>query len=259
MYYFYYTMATIFRENIVSKMGDLSICRGHHVNLVYYCHPKRQRKIDVCDYIFMEIRRAVDERMSPKYSAILQRFLNSVVPPELMRGQRIVQDKLSCMLRGDWIEEPSMAAHAVSSRSRGGSRAGSRSHHGVAPSKPTHGAARFFKTLFEVCKSSYDVNHKALQLNQETRRRQNEFFRSPNAPVQDEVSALEAIPYVQYEMPPIDDSMFFGLDPSWYAGPSSHGASASTEDVEDEEEEESPGGEDDEYNDENDEEEDPCL
>ena len=86
MYYFYHTMARIFRENLVSKMGDLVNLRVYHVNLLYYCHPSRQRKIDGCDYIYREIKRSVEGRMTPNYCAFVQRFLNARVPPEMMRG-----------------------------------------------------------------------------------------------------------------------------------------------------------------------------
>jgi hypothetical protein len=188
--------------------------------------------------------------MTPKYSAILQRFLNSVVPPELMRGQREDQELLSPVRRDQWIEIPSLEVPPT--QPRGGSRTGSRSRHDVAPSKPTRGAARFFKTLFDVCKSAYDVNHKAVQISQESRRRQNEQMRARNLPVPDHDPSLEPIPYVQYEMPPIDDSMFFGLDPSWYAGSSAtRGARADDEGDDDEEH----SGEDDEDGEEDDEEE----
>jgi hypothetical protein len=171
MYYFYYTMGRILRENIVSKMGDLNACRGHHVNLVYYCHPDRQRKIDVCDYIYCEMVRAAEERMTPKYSAILQRFLNAVVPRELMKGQRVVQELLSVSLRGQWSEVPSMMGPDPPARSgSSGGRGGSRARRGSgSSSRPSRGAARFFKAMWDMCKSTYDVSHKAIQMSQETR------------------------------------------------------------------------------------------
>jgi hypothetical protein len=206
----------------------------------------------------MEMKRAAENRMTPKYSAILQRFLNSVVPSELMKGQRIVQEQLSVPLRGDWVEDPSMA-DVTHTRTSSGGRGGSRSRHGSgSSSRPTRGAARFFKSLWEVCKSAYDVNHKAVQMSQETRRRQNEHFRSRNISVPEDGPALEAVPYVQFEMPPIDDSMFFGLDPSWYGGPSSSARGARSGDEDEEDDAESL--EDEEEEEENDEDdEDPCL
>lgn len=246
MYFFYYTLNTIFRENIVSKMGDLGMCRGYHINLVYYCHPKRQRKIDVCNFIFREVVRAVEDRMTPKYSAILQRFLDSVVPLELMRGQKVDQELFCPTLRAGWRDLPNMVPEVSVEPSVGGSRGGARiAARRKAPSKPpTRGAARFFKTLFEMCKTSYDVNCKNLRMHQETRRRQNDYLRSRNAPIDDENADLSPHAYVQYDMPPIDDSMFFGLDPSWYTGAASAPQGAAEDDDEEQraedQEEQSP-------------------
>jgi len=59
MYFFYFTLARLFKENLVSKSGDHVMCHGYHANLMFYCHPERQRKIDGCDYIYMELRRSV--------------------------------------------------------------------------------------------------------------------------------------------------------------------------------------------------------
>ncbi|KAK1618838.1 hypothetical protein QYE76_024355 [Lolium multiflorum] len=47
MYYSYLVLAKLFRENLISKSGDHSEVRNYHLNLMYYCHPDRVRKIDV--------------------------------------------------------------------------------------------------------------------------------------------------------------------------------------------------------------------
>ncbi|KAK1631943.1 hypothetical protein QYE76_006258 [Lolium multiflorum] len=49
MYYSYLVLAKLFRENLISKSGDHSEVRNYHLNLMYYCHPDRVRKIDGCD------------------------------------------------------------------------------------------------------------------------------------------------------------------------------------------------------------------
>jgi hypothetical protein len=52
MYYYYNALAKLFHQNLVSKAGDDASVRGYHQNLLYYCQPKKLRKIDGCDFIF---------------------------------------------------------------------------------------------------------------------------------------------------------------------------------------------------------------
>jgi hypothetical protein len=78
---------------------------------------------------------------------------------------------------------------------------------------------KFFKSMFEMCRSSYDLSHKNLVLNQGTRRMQNEDFRARGIAIPDDGPELEPIVHINYEMPPIDDSMFYpfvdyGIPPS---------------------------------------------
>lgn len=54
--YYYMVLARFFRYNLVSKAGDVVDVRGHHKNLLYYCKPRRLRKINVCDFIYYEIQ-----------------------------------------------------------------------------------------------------------------------------------------------------------------------------------------------------------
>jgi hypothetical protein len=58
---------------------------------------------------------------------------------------------------------------------------------------------------------------------------------------------MTEVPYVNYEMPPIDDAMFFGLDPAAYGASSSAARDEEDgeEDEDEEEEEESPHNGDD--------------
>ena len=74
------------------------------------------------------------------------------------------------------------------------------------------GAAKFMSSLWEMCHSSYDVNHKALQCAQGTRQRQNDFLASKGMPVPPNGPEMDHVPYINYEMPPISDEMFQGFD-----------------------------------------------
>jgi hypothetical protein len=75
MYYFYSSLACIHSATIVSKVGDPTACRGFHINLMYYSHPEYQRKIDVPDFIYQELKRTVEKRFTPNYAAFVQRFI----------------------------------------------------------------------------------------------------------------------------------------------------------------------------------------
>jgi hypothetical protein len=77
MYYSFNALAKFFRENLVCKKGDASDIRGHHINLLYWCKPGRQRKIDVCDFIFCELKRSVMSRMTPGFALS---FRSSLTP-----------------------------------------------------------------------------------------------------------------------------------------------------------------------------------
>jgi hypothetical protein len=61
-----------------------------------------------------------------------------------------------------------------------------------------------------MCKSTHDVGHQALVMSQDTRARQNEFFASKNYPSPPLGPELNPMPYVNYEMPPFLDEMFYG-------------------------------------------------
>jgi hypothetical protein len=65
MYYFYNTMAKIYRCTIVSKAGDFQACHQYAKNLMFYTHPKHQKKIDVPYCIYHEMKRAMEKRMPP--------------------------------------------------------------------------------------------------------------------------------------------------------------------------------------------------
>jgi hypothetical protein len=80
MYYSYFVLAKLFRENLISKSGDTSECRAYHLNLMYYCRPENLRTIDGCDLLYCELRHSVRDRMTPNYAQYIQQLINTVVP-----------------------------------------------------------------------------------------------------------------------------------------------------------------------------------
>ncbi|KAK1680468.1 hypothetical protein QYE76_041316 [Lolium multiflorum] len=180
MYYSYLVLAKMFRESLISKSGDSSEVRNYHLNLMYYCHPARIRKIDGCDLIYCELKRAVMDRMTPNYTQYVQRLINHIVPAPLnTRDERVIMAPFKFPAPEGRPEVPSMMP-ANERRSK--------EHHDPAASssysrRPKHGAARFFSSMWQMCKNTNDVAHQSLALNQETRRRQNEFMATRNVPV----------------------------------------------------------------------------
>lgn len=88
----------------------------------------------------------------------------------------------------------------------------SSSHRPALPRKK--GLAKFFTSLCDLCRSSYDISHKSLELSQDTRRKYNAFTveRGHHDPtVGDE---LPPVPYINYVIPALDEDMFRGFDPS---------------------------------------------
>jgi hypothetical protein len=84
---------------------------------------------------------------------------------------------------------------------------------GVSHSIPIASSSRSappFKNLWDMCKSTHDVAHQALVMSQDTRARQNEFFASKNYPFPPPGPEMNLVPFVNYEMPPVTDEMFYG-------------------------------------------------
>ncbi|KAK1684352.1 hypothetical protein QYE76_045200 [Lolium multiflorum] len=218
MYYSYLVLAKLFRENLISKSGDHSEVRNYHLNLMYYCHPDRVRKIDGCDLIYCELRRAIMDRMTPNYAQYVQRLINYVVPaPRNVRGERVIMDLFRFPIQE--ATRPDVPSMMPTSERR------SKAHHDHEASsshsrRSQHGAARFFTCMFQMCKNSNDVAHQTLSMTQETRRRQNEFMASRNHPVPPPGPEMEPVVAPQWEMPLLTDEMLQNFDYSVYA----HGA-----------------------------------
>ncbi|KAK1617335.1 hypothetical protein QYE76_022852 [Lolium multiflorum] len=188
-YYYHHTLAKIFRENLVSKVGDKASCHHYYVNLMYYCRVENLNKINGCDFIFCELQRSVEKRMPPNYCQFVQCLLSHVVPADkLPRGQQVRMESFSLALRGPYMDVPEMMS--------------------------LKGAAKFFTNLWQMCKCSYDLNHRALEMAQETRRRQDEFVSAQNVTVPQPGPEMNPVPYDSFVMPTIDDAMFHGFDMS---------------------------------------------
>jgi hypothetical protein len=76
------------------------------------------------------------------------------------------------------------------------------------------GAAKFFTNHWQMCKCSYDVNYRALEMAQETRRRQDEFLHERNVTIILLGPEMNPVPYESFVMPATDDAMFHGFDMS---------------------------------------------
>ncbi|KAK1610884.1 hypothetical protein QYE76_034557 [Lolium multiflorum] len=198
MYYSYLVLAKLFRENLISKSGDHSEVRNYHLNLMYYCHPDRARKIDGCDLIYCELKRAIMDRMTPNYAQYVQRLINYIVPaPRNAIGERVIMDPFRFPIQE--ATRPDVPSMMPTSERR------SKAHHdhdasSIHSRRSQHGAARFFTCMFQMCKNSNDVAHQTLSMTQETRRRQNEFMASRNHPVPPPGPEMEPVVAPQWEM-----------------------------------------------------------
>jgi hypothetical protein len=222
MYYYYNALAKLFRQNLISKAGDDASVRGYHRNLMYYCQPDKLRKIDGCDFIFQEIKRSTLKRMTPNYCQFVQRLINKQprTPTSQVRGQFVDMETFSVGFQGGFEEAPTLLRTRSRRPSMGaadphrpsGSGTSRRRHHRHPRPSRKKGVAAFFKNLWEMCRSSYDVAHRSMEMSQETRRRQNEFLAARGGAVPPVGQELEPVPYVNYVMPPLDDDMFAGFE-----------------------------------------------
>ncbi|KAK1646456.1 hypothetical protein QYE76_064261 [Lolium multiflorum] len=247
MYYSYLVLAKLFRETLISKSSDTSECRAYHLNLMYYCHPEHRKLIDGCDLIYCELRRCVRERLTPNLAQYVQLLINHVVPAPLnTQGERVRMDAFKVPAQGDRQDVPEMMPSERRSKASHDHASSSYSR------RPQRGVSRFFSSLWQMCKNTNDVAHQSLSLNQETRRRQNEFMATRNVPVPPPGPELEPVHEPNWEMPLLSDEMFQNFDPSLYFGaPPPRPARAPHADTEDEEDEgdEDDNGEDEEEED----------
>ena len=122
---------------------------------------------------------------------------------------------LSLLLRGHYLDVPTMIPQEDRTKTMHDPHRASRSRR-PRGSGFKEGAAKFLTSLWDMCRSNYDVNHKDLELAQGTRRRHNEFLASKNLPVPSDDPEMDPVPYVNYEMPHICDEMFQGFDVSQF-------------------------------------------
>ncbi|KAK1632735.1 hypothetical protein QYE76_007050 [Lolium multiflorum] len=236
MYYSYLLLAKLFRETLISKSGDTSECRAYHLNLMYYCLPEHRQPIDGCDLIYCELRRCVCEKLTPNLAQYVQLLINKVVPAPLNTlGERVRMEAFKIPAQGDNPDVPEMMPSERRSKARHDHASSSSSR------RPQRGVARFFSRLWQMCKTTHDVAHQSLSLNQETRRRQNEFMAARNVPIPPPGPELEPVHAQDWEMPPLTDEMFQNFDPSLYFG----GRFAHAPPADDDDEEDDDGNEDD--------------
>ncbi|KAK1605594.1 hypothetical protein QYE76_029267 [Lolium multiflorum] len=211
MYYYYLVLAKLFRENLISKSGDSSECRAYHLNLMYYCRPENQKTIYGCDLLYCELRRSVRERITPNYAQYIQLLINKVVPtPHNKKDQRVKMETFKMPTQGDRPEIPAMMPFERRSKERHDPASSSYSR------RPKRGGSRFLTSLWQMCKNTNDVAHQSLALNQENRRRQNDFMAARNTPVPPPGPEMEHVYAPTREMPPIDDEMLQNFDLSMY-------------------------------------------
>ncbi|KAK1663522.1 hypothetical protein QYE76_051681 [Lolium multiflorum] len=211
----------IFRENLVSKYGHSSDCRAYHLNLMYYCRPENVRTIDGCDYLYNELRRSFRNRVTPNFAQYVQHLTNTVVPSPYNRKDEVVKmETFKIPQQGHKLAIPEMMPSERRSKERHDPAASSSSS-----MHPKRGAYRFLANLWQMCRNTNVVAHQSLALNQDTRRRQNEFMAARNHLVPTPGPKLEPVVAPTWEMPPIDDAMFQNFDLSLFArGGSSHGS-----------------------------------
>jgi hypothetical protein len=210
MYYFYITMAKIYQCTIVSKAGDFQACRRYAKNLMFYTHPSNQQKIDVPDYIYNKLKRAVEKRILPNYAPYGMCLLYKAAPASALAERRERHALFDLPLRGDTPEPPYMRPAAGSSGPATRRRHDPSMASSSSSVQPKKGAAKFFQTLFQMCKHSYDVNSKALRLAQSNRELIREDFRARGLELPEDPPEMAPIAHFNYRMPPLDDAMFAG-------------------------------------------------
>ncbi|KAK1649002.1 hypothetical protein QYE76_066807 [Lolium multiflorum] len=221
MYYSYQVLANIFRESLFSKSGDSSDCRSYHLNLMYCCHHENMKTIDGCDYLYNELKCYVRNRMTPNFAQYIQQLINTVVPSPYNKKDEVVKmDPFMIPQQGHKLDIPETMPSERRTKERHDPAASSSSS-----MRPKRGASRFLANMCQMCRNTNDVAHQSLALNQETRRRQNEFMAARNHVVPPPGPELEHVVAPTWEMPSIDDNMFQNFDLSLFArGGSSHGA-----------------------------------
>src|SRR5215217_337482 len=143
--------------------------------------------------------------MTPNYAQYVQRLINYIVPAPLNTlGEKVVMDAFKIPTQEATRPDVPSMMPTTERRSK------ERYDHDASSSysrRPKHGAARFFSSMWQMCKNTNDVAHQSLALNQETRRRQNEFMATRNVTVPPPGPELAPVAAPQWEMPPITDEM----------------------------------------------------
>jgi hypothetical protein len=180
---------------------------------MYYCRPENVRTIDGCDFLYSELRRSIRNRMTLNFAQYIQQLINAVVPsPNNKKDQLIKMAPFKILQSGTFVDIPEMMPPERRSKERHDLAASSSSS-----MRPKRGASRFLASLWQMCRNTNDVAHQSLALNQETRRRQNEFMAARNHHVPPAGPEIEPVVAPTWEMPPIDDAIFQNFDFSLFA------------------------------------------
>jgi hypothetical protein len=193
MYPHYNLLAKIFRENIVSKSGDVSVVRGYMVNLLYYTKPSRVRKIDVMDFIYKEIYFGVMDKHAPAYAPFIQAFINHVVGEDIMRGRAVKEPFLFTPI---FIHGLSLPEHG---KNKGPQvETSSESNPPIKKKKKVSKWKRAIQSIFLMCKSAdaraFEANERSKKMAREANARR----RAQGEEVVDG-SDLEPSELVEYE------------------------------------------------------------
>jgi hypothetical protein len=81
----------------------------------------------------------------------------------------------------------------------------------ISSRPPKKGVAKFFKSLFSMCKQTYDVSHKSLTLSQDTRRFVVNDCLARGVPSPPDHPVVAPLAHFNYHMSPLDDEMFLGM------------------------------------------------
>jgi hypothetical protein len=159
------------------------------------------------------------KHITPNYCQYIQRLIKVRASTSVVRGKIAEMETYTMPLRGTYEEVPGMITSA--SRAEGRTKTthdphhasgfGSSSHHHRRSSRKK-GLATFFKNMWDMCCSTYDVAHKSFNMSQETRRRQNEFLAARGSVVPPIGTELDVVPFVKYVMLSLDEDMFHGYE-----------------------------------------------
>jgi hypothetical protein len=109
------------------------------------------------------------KRMTPNYCQYIQRLIKVRAPTSVVRGQTFEMETYTMPLHGTYKDVPVMITYRAEGRTKAahdphcasGSGSSSCHHHRSSRKK---GLASFFKNMWDMCCSMYDVAHKSMEM-----------------------------------------------------------------------------------------------